>query len=43
MHIPLRGRGTRHSDDVRRAFRRSQLRRIEPAHRSLRNEPRPVG
>jgi len=30
-------------DDVRKAARRALRRRIEPAHLSLRNEPRPVG
>ena len=43
MQIPLRGRGTRHSDDVPATALRSRRRRIEPAHLSLRNEPRPVG
>ena len=43
MHIPLRGRGTRHNDDVRETALRNQVRRTEPAHRSVRTEPRPVG
>lgn len=43
MHIPLRGRGTRHSDDVHETALRGRGRRTEPAHLSLRNEPRPVG
>jgi hypothetical protein len=41
MRIALRGRGTRH-DDLRDA-EEHHSRRPEPAHVTLRTEPRPVG
>ena len=43
MRTPLRGRGTRHNDNVHETALLERIRRPEPAHLSVRTEPRPLG